>query len=79
MTSDKRPLNELIDEMLKEQNYHPRDYSFRLITQRYPKNHMKHLISQQICRHVKTEDVQNIYMDCTQLVMAEGEITCKSK
>ena len=46
MITDKRPLTELVDEMLKEQNYHPRDYSFRLITQKYPKNRIKYLISQ---------------------------------
>ena len=37
MTSDKRPLHELINEMIKEQNHNPKDHSFRLITHRYPK------------------------------------------
>ena len=37
MRTDKRSLTELVDEMLKEQNHHPRDYSFRLITHKFPK------------------------------------------
>ena len=45
MNTKKEPLEELVEKMLKEQNHNPKDCSFRLITHRYPKNHMKHLIS----------------------------------
>ena len=83
MTSDKRPLNELIDEMLKEQNHNPKDHSFRLITHRYPKE--SHEIfnfpgkyADTLETVVHTEDGRNLYMDYAQLVIPDDEITCKT-
>ena len=83
MTSDKRPLNELIDEMLKEQNHNPKDHSFRLITHRYPKE--SHEIfnfpgkyADTLETVVHTEEGRNLYMDYAQLVIPDDEITCKT-
>ena len=83
MTSDKRPLDELINEMIKEQNHNPRDCSFRLITRRYPEESHKAFnfpgkYANAIKTGVHTEDGRNLHMDCAQLIMPDDEITCKS-
>ena len=69
--------------MMKEQNHNPRDYCFRYIANRYPQaTHDafdfpgKYVDSLKV--EVFTDDGRNLNMDCAQLVMPKGDITCKS-
>lgn len=73
----------LIDNMMKETNHNPRDYCFRYIVSMYPKEvHDAFDFPGEYMDNLKvevfTEDGRNLKMDCAQLVMPKGDITCKS-
>lgn len=82
-SENKELLNEFIDHMMEEKNYNPRDYCFRYIVDCYPKathdafdfpgEYMNNLKAE-----VFTDDGRNLKMDCAQLVMPKGNLTCES-
>lgn len=76
-------LEEFVDNIMKEKNHNPRDYCFRLIVSKYPKESHKILnfpgeYVDSLKTHAFTEDGRNLKMDCAQLIMPGGYITCKS-
>lgn len=76
-------LEELVDRMLSEQNHNPRDQCFRFVVNNYPKavhdafdfpgEYVKKL-----GLDILTDDNRKLGMDCAQLIMPKGDITCKS-
>ena len=76
-------LSDLVDRMMAEQNHNPRDYCFRYVVDRYPKaTHDAFDFPGEYVDNLKvdafTDDGRNLKMDCAQLVMPKGDITCKS-
>lgn len=76
-------LIDLVDRMMAEQNHNPRDYCFRYVVDRYPKaTHDAFDFPGEYVDNLKvdafTDDGRNLKMDCAQLVMPKGDITCKS-
>ena len=76
-------LSDLVDRMMAEQNHNPRDYCFRYVVDRYPKaTHDAFDFPGEYVGNLKvdafTDDGRNLKMDCAQLVMPKGDITCKS-
>ena len=76
-------LSDLVDWMMAEQNHNPRDYCFRYVVDRYPKaTHDAFDFPGEYVDNLKvdafTDDGRNLKMDCAQLVMPKGDITCKS-
>ena len=76
-------LSDLVDRMMGEQNHNPRDYCFRYVVDRYPKaTHDAFDFPGEYVDNLKvdafTDDGRNLKMDCAQLVMPKGDITCKS-
>ena len=76
-------LDEFVSQMMEEQNHNPKDYCFRYMVDVYPRESHEILnfpgsYVNKIKRMVYTEDGRNLEMDCAQLIMPEGEITCKS-
>ena len=67
--------------MIKEQNHNPRDCSQTNNTPIPKKSHKAFNFPGKYVNRIKTgvhtEDGRNLHMDCAQLVMPEGEITCK--
>ncbi|WP_407381619.1 hypothetical protein [Methanobrevibacter sp.] len=80
---NKIELNELVEMMMNERNHNPHDYCFRLISSKYPKEtHNVFNFPGEYANSLKldvfTENGRNLKMDCAQLVMPKGDITCKS-
>ena len=76
-------LEKLVTQMIEESNNNPRDYCFRYIVNTYPKAvHDAFDFPGEYVNNLKldvyTEDGRNLEMDCAQLIMPKGEITCKS-
>ena len=76
-------LSDLVDRMMAEQNHNPLDYCFRYVVDRYPKaTHDAFDFPGEYVNNLKvdafTDDGRNLKMDCAQLVMPKGDITCKS-
>ena len=76
-------LSDLVDQMMAEQNHNPRDYCFRYVVDRYPQaTHNAFDFPGEYVDNLKvdafTDDGRNLKMDCAQLVMPKGYITCKS-
>lgn len=76
-------LSDLVDWMMAEQNHNPRDYCFRYVVDRYPKaTHDAFDFPGEYVDNLKvdafTDAGRNLKMDCAQLVMPKGDITCKS-
>ena len=67
--------------MLKEQNHNTKDCSQTNNTPIPKKSHKAFNFPGKYVNRIKTgvhtEDGRNLHMDCAQLVMPEGEITCK--
>ncbi len=79
----KLSLDELIDIMMEEQNHNPKDYCFRFIVSVYPKESHEAFnfpgkYMNKIKTEVYTEDGRNLWMDCAQLILPDGDISCKS-
>ena len=82
-SDNKIKLDELVSQMMEEQNHNPKDYCFRYMVDVYPRESHEILnfpgqYVNKIKRIVYTEDGRNLEMDCAQLILPEGEITCKS-
>ena len=76
-------LEKLVTQMIEESNNNPRDFCFRYIVNTYPKAvHDAFDFPGEYVNNLKldvyTEDGRNLEMDCAQLIMPKGEITCKS-
>ncbi len=84
MSLEKRiTLEKLVTQMIEESNNNPRDFCFRYIVNTYPKAvHDAFDFPGEYVNNLKldvyTEDGRNLEMDCAQLIMPKGEITCKS-
>ena len=84
MSLEKRiTLEKLVTQMIEESNNNPRDFCFRYIVNTYPKAvHDAFDFPGEYMNNLKldvyTEDGRNLEMDCAQLIMPKGEITCKS-
>ena len=84
MSLEKRiTLVKLVTQMIEESNNNPRDFCFRYIVNTYPKAvHDAFDFPGEYVNNLKldvyTEDGRNLEMDCAQLIMPKGEITCKS-
>lgn len=80
---DENLLNELVDKMMEESNHNPRDYCFRYILNTYPKAaHDAFDFPGEYVDNLEvdvfTDDGRSLEMDCAQLIMPKGDITCKS-
>ena len=69
--------------MMEESNHNPRDYCFRYILNTYPKAAHdafdfpgEYVANLEV--DVFTDDGRSLEMDCAQLIMPKGDITCKS-
>lgn len=76
-------VEEVIRMMMNEKNYQPKDFSFRLITHRYPKSsHISFKFPGKFIKQLKTniftDDGRNLEMDFGELVNPDGIITQKS-
>ena len=76
-------LEELVNNIMQEKNHNPRDFCFRYVVSEYPKE--AHEIFDFPGEYLDTcptdaftEDGRNLVMDCAQLIMPKGDITCKS-
>ncbi len=84
MSLEKRiTLEKLVTQMIEESNNNPRDFCFRYIVNTYPKAvHDAFDFPGEYVNNLKldvyAEDGRNLEMDCAQLIMPKGEITCKS-
>ena len=82
-SENKKPLSELINQMMEEPNHNPRDYCFRYIVDSYPKathdafDFPGEFVDTIQCE-VFTDNGRNLKMDCAQLVTPKGNITRKS-
>lgn len=76
-------IEELVMLMMNENNHHPKDFSFRLITHRYPQSsHITFKFPGKFVKALKTniftDDGRNLEMDFGELVNPDGIITQKS-
>ena len=82
-SKNKKPLSELINQMMEEANHNPRDYCFRYIVDSYPEathdafDFPGKFVDTIQCE-VFTDNGRNLKMDCAQLVTPKGNITRKS-
>ena len=76
-------LEKLVNQMMEESNHNPRDYCFKFIVNNYPGPvhdvfDFPGEYADSLKLEVYTEDGRKLEMDCAQLVMPKGDITCKS-
>ena len=76
-------LEKLVNQMLEQPNHNPRDYCFKYIVNNYPRAvhdafDFPGEYADNLELEVYTEDGRKLKMDCAQLVMPKGDITCKS-
>ncbi len=76
-------LEKLVNQMLEQPNHNPRDYCFKYVVNNYPRAvhdafDFPGEYADNLELEVYTEDGRKLKMDCAQLVMPKGDITCKS-